>query len=95
MIGEYRLSYPATGDLAFEGKLLLEHEERSSGRIRIFETTSGKIVAEQKRAALRGTSALHRVEVLEETAELTQALDDSDGARHVLRTLGVLPTKRL
>ncbi len=95
MTQTYLLPRPDAGDLAFEGELIIDYSARSSGRVRIFRTRSGRIVAEQNRPALRGTRPRHVVGVVEDESAIRSVLDDSEGVREVLRRIGQNDVERL
>jgi hypothetical protein len=95
MTQDYLISRPGAGDLAFQGELIIDYSARSSGRVRIFRTSGGRIVAEQHRAALRGTRPRYVVGIVDDESELATVLDDSDGAREVMRRIGQDDVERL
>lgn len=91
----YVVHDPEGPDIEFEGEFLVERSAADIGRVKVYRTTSGRLVAEHQRNAFRGRQGIHRIGVFERSEELSAWLGHSAGAKAVLQAIGHSSRRRI
>jgi hypothetical protein len=89
MIDQILVANPTGDDLEFEGELVVDEHHHDLGSAKVWKTRGGRYVLQLIASTRPGFRVKHRVERFETVQDLSEALGHSQGAKAVLRKLGM------